>query len=276
MKRIILFLAIVLPIVFAGCSKDGGDEPKESINVSVSSNQTDVFNGIELTFTANVVGGDVKETTFYFDGQNIGSSITQPFSVKYKLKDVEPGNHKISCVAKSAKGNDFTGETSISLTLRLGDEYKGGKIFKLNPDGKSGLIGSTEDLSYNGDQSTEVRFYWGMDGVTVGTTNGNGKANTTLMAANATSPSFAAYHFKNGYSHNGFTDWYIPSIDELEILKENKSYVGNFSNLTDWNAMYWSSSEQSESKAFILNFNALMGNTNEKSRVFKIRPIRQF
>lgn len=270
----LLVLATIL--CFVGCSKNGDDEPKESINVSVTSNQTNVFNGMELTFTASVLGGDVKETTFYFDGQSIGSSITPPFNLKHKLKDVEPGNHKISCVVKSIKGNDFTGETSISVTLRLGDEYKGGKVFKLNSDGESGLIGSTEDLSYNGDQGAEVRFYWGMDGVTVGTGNDNGKANTTLMAAKATSPSFAGYHFKNGYNRNGFTDWYIPSIDELEILKENKSYVGNFSNLTDWNAMYWSSSEQSESKAFILNFNALMGNTNEKSRVFKIRPIRQF
>jgi hypothetical protein len=27
--------------------------------------------------------------------------------------------------------------------LRLGDEYQGGKIFKLNTDGKTGLISST-------------------------------------------------------------------------------------------------------------------------------------
>lgn len=274
-KFLFTILALVgLVVAFSGCSKDDSSAIAETINVSVSYTPTELFNGTEATFGATV-NNEIKEATFYLDGKSIGSVISEPYCIKYKLKDIEPGNHKVSCSVKSTKGNEFIGETSFLLKLRLGDEYQGGRIFKLNKDGKSGLIGSTEDLAYNGEQGTEVRFYWGIDGI-IGTTHNDGKTNTALMAEKATSPSFAAYHFKNGYSHNGFTDWYIPSIDELEILKDNKSYVGNFSNETNWNAMYWSSSEQSESMAFILNFNALMGNTNKKGRVFKIRPIRQF
>jgi hypothetical protein len=271
MKKIIVLFAAV-SLLLTGCS---GKDNKEEINVTVSASQTELYNGIEVTLTANVSGGDTKEAVFYFDGQNIGSSIMQPYNIKYKLRDIEPGNHKISCLVMSIKGNDFTGETSVSLKLRLGDEYQGGKIFSLDNSGEHGLIGSIADLSYNGDFGTEVRFAWGNETL-LATTRNNGKANTTLMANNAQSSGYAGYHFKNGYSYNGYNDWYIPSIDELEILKENKSYVGGFSNATDWQAQYWSSSESDETKAFILNFNALMGNTNDKVKVFKIRPIRQF
>lgn len=277
MKKVLFLLLAVLPLLIVGCDKDEDDEPKEEINIIVSSSQIEIYNGIEVTFTANANGGDTKDATFYFDGQSIGSSISQPYTVKHKLKDVEPGNHTVSCIVNSKQGNEFQGETIVSLKLRLGDEYQGGKIFKLSADGKNGLIASMEDFKYLDEIDMEqVRIAWGYGSATLGTDLDNGKANTILMATSAQYPSEAGYHFKNGYNYNGYNDWYIPAYHELELLKTNKSYVGNFSNLTDWNAMYWSSSESNATQAFILNFNALMGNYNEKNRVFKIRPIRQF
>lgn len=270
---IILIFTTILTIAVSGCANE---TDQETTSIVVSTNENIVYNGQKLIITANTSGGEINLATFYFDGVEIGSAIYAPFVIEYTLKDVQPGLHKVTCIAETKQGNKIQHETSISLMLRLGDEYQGGKIFYLDNDGKSGLIAATEDLSYNGEQGTEVRFYWGVPGELLGTSLDNGKKNTVLMANKASSPGCAAYHFKNGYKYNGYDDWYIPSYDELEMLKENKSYVGNFSNLTDWNAMYWSSSEQSETKAFILNFNALMGNTNNKERVFKIRPIRQF
>jgi hypothetical protein len=273
MKRMLLVLA-VLPLLFVRCEKEDDTETKENILVTVSAKESTIYNGVETSFSASV-NGEIKEAVFYFDGQNIGSSISHPYNIQYTPTDIEPGNHKITCIVKSKTGNDFTGEVSVFLKLRLGDEYQGGKIFFLETSGEHGLISSTVDLSYDGDFGTEVRFSWGSETL-LGTTKDNGKQNTALMAANAVSSGYAGFHFKNGYNYNSFSDWYIPSIDELELLKENKSYVGGFSNATDWQAMYWSSSESNSTMAFILNFNALMGNTNDKIKVFKIRPIRKF
>lgn len=275
-KRFIIMLFVMLFTgIICGCSNEN-NQGQDMTNIALSTSNKDIFNGQKITITANICGGKIKLATFYFDGMEIGSTIYAPYSVEYLLQDVSPGTHKVTCIAETEYGNQIKDETIVFLTLRLGDDYQGGKIFYLEANGENGLIAAKEDLSYNGDQGTELRFYWGVPGELVGTSLDNGKENTILMARKATSPGCAAYHFKNGYEYNGYNDWYIPSYNELELLKENKSYVGNFSDLTDWNAMYWSSSEQSESKAFILNFNALMGNTNNKERVFKIRPIRQF
>jgi hypothetical protein len=111
MKRIVFFATILL---LGGCSSDD-DVTEEKINVTVSASQTELYNGIEVTFTAKIAGGNTKDATFYFDGQSIGYSTSQPYSVKYQIKDIEPGNHTVSCVVKSRQGNDFQGETTVLL-----------------------------------------------------------------------------------------------------------------------------------------------------------------
>lgn len=273
MKNFLFSLLAVVAVALVGCSKSSDDE-LSNVTISVAVNESTIYNGVEYSFSSTV-NQIVSEVQFYFDGQSIGSDISEPYSVQYTPKNVAPGSHKITCIAKLGN-HSYNGETSVNVALRLGDEYQGGKIFYLETSGEHGLIGSTADLTYNGDFGAETRFSWGSETI-LGTTNDNGKENTVLMAANAPSPGYAGYHFKNGgYSQNGYSDWYIPSINELEILKENKSYVGGFSTATDWQVQYWSSSESNQTKAFILNFNALMGNTNDKTKVFKIRPIRQF
>ena len=42
----------------------------------------------------------------------------------------------------------------------------------------------------------------------------------------------------SSYVLNGFTDWYLPSHDELNLLYQNQSVVGGFINKD-----YWSSTE---------------------------------
>lgn len=270
MKKSILSLFAILLLI--GCSKENSEVSK-SITVAVSVDKT-LYNGVETLITAAPTGS-VSEVVFYFEGQSIGSSISSPYSVKFTPENIKPGSYTVSCVAKNSN-NTYKGDVSVNVVLRLGDEFEGGKIFYLNSPGDHGLISSKTDLTYSGEFGDETLFSWGAESL-LGTENSNGKNNTKLMSESAPSSGYAGFLFKNGgFSQNGFSDWYIPSIEELELLKENKKYVGGFSNNTDWEAMYWSSSESNEKEAFILNFNALMGNTNNKTRAFKIRPIRSF
>ncbi len=65
--------------------------------------------------------------------------------------------------------------------------------------------------------------------------------------------------------------WYLPSKDELDLLYQNKSNIGNF---TGYN--YWSSTESTTSKAWCQNFNSGTQSTQYKNSVYRVRPIRQF
>jgi len=81
---------------------------------------------------------------------------------------------------------------------------------------------------------------WGCSGIVVGTQTGvgTGAANTAaIAAAGCAGPSAAAVLAAN-YSVNGFDDWYLPSRDELLLLFQKWSIVGN-----KVSCIYYSSSE---------------------------------
>ena len=265
-------MLLILLFLSFSCSKETTpEEPAEIINVSISANIDTIFNGQEVIFSA-LIDNEIKEATFYFNGQNIGSKIYPPYEVKFTPSDVEPGEHEVKCIVKSLKDNEFENSLAISLVLRLGDDFKGGKIFYLDDFGVHGLIAAKNDLEVNGRNG----FFWGNTGL-IGTDKTNGQENTAKMIEVSPNDTYAAFHFKNGLIINGFNDWYIPSINELKLLKENKYLVGGFSNASNWEANYWSSSELTDTNAEALHFNVLMGNSYHKQMyALKIRPIRKF
>ncbi len=69
----------------------------------------------------------------------------------------------------------------------------------------------------------------------------------------------------------GYNDWCLPSKDELQLLFQYKSAVGNF---TSYN--YWSSSEHSQSRAWCQNFNSGAQSTQYKNNTYRVRAIRRF
>ncbi len=75
------------------------------------------------------------------------------------------------------------------------------------------------------------------------------------------------------YVGGGYDDWFLPSKDELNQMRE-KLYVNNLGGFSDW--PYWSSSEYDENKAWAQYF--LNGNQGGIDRDFRysLRPIRAF
>ena len=70
-----------------------------------------------------------------------------------------------------------------------------------------------------------------------GTAIGSGASNTATADAACVTDS-GAIQIAADYSNNGFSDWFLPSQDELNELYLNKNSLGGFSE-----ASYWSSSE---------------------------------
>jgi len=117
--------------------------------------------------------------------------------------------------------------------LAIGQNYQGGKIAYLGSTKQHGLIAASED------QSAEIQWYNGSNQVTgaTGKAIGTGQANTTAIVTAQGAGSYAA-KLCDDLVLGGYSDWYLPSQDELNKLIKNKSVLGGFAD-----NFYWSSTE---------------------------------
>ena len=148
----------------------------------------------------------------------------------------------------------------------IGEPFGGGIVFYINNNGKHGLIASNADLR----QLT----WWNGTFITTGATGtviGTGKANTkTIVLAQGKPGPYAALACSK-YKRNGFTDWYLPSKDELNELYKQKNVVGVFVN-----GYYWSSSQGSSNLAWEQDFYSGSQSDSATNHPDNVRAIRSF
>ena len=120
------------------------------------------------------------------------------------------------------------------------------------------------------DQSTSIQ--WGCYGTTVGGTStalGTGAANTATVSAacgTGTAARLCADLVLNGYS-----DWYLPSRDELNKLYINIIAIGGFATVR-----YWSSSEYDGLGAWFINFGNGATSYYNRNFTYYVRAVRAF
>jgi len=133
------------------------------------------------------------------------------------------------------------------------------------------LIAATTDLN-----SSPIRWYNGEYTLTgaIGTVVGTGKANTRkIIKSQGTSGSYAALECSK-YKAGGYTDWYLPSKDELNLLYQQRKVVGGFIN-----DFYWSSSEYLTRYAYFSwrqSFADGLQNYELKYITYRVRAVRAF
>ncbi len=179
---------------------------------------------------------------------------------------------------------DFENSTETEQ-LYIGKYHQGGKIFLLDETGQHGLICAPHDLS------TTIPWApaWLPDGQPIytgaaDTAVGTGAGNTDIIVAaiGDTAENYAAKACK-AYSNDDFTDWFLPSRDELRAMWVNLHLEGKGDFST--NANYWSSSEstnegQTDEYAIACQFvddpqyESLDPAT--KSLPLRVRPVRAF
>lgn len=159
----------------------------------------------------------------------------------------------------------------------IGKSIGGGVVFHVYRDASNvehGLIVSIVD------QSASSQFS-NITSASIGTaTSWNGQANTNLMKAQ-TSATSGAWKDADDYSYGGFTDWYLPAIDELSILYNNRfnvnktlSVIGGANQILYYNLQ--SSTETSTTEAFVYDFTGAGATSYLKSAFAYVRAIRQF
>jgi hypothetical protein len=156
----------------------------------------------------------------------------------------------------------MTCQTSQSFTI--GQNYGGGVIFWIDDTGQHGLISATSD------QSTGA--LWGCYGTTIGTSYaiGTGQANTTAIV-NGCSEAGTAARICNDLVLNGYSDWFLPSKDELNQMYEQRTAIGGFT--IHW---YWSSFEYNPNNAWVQSFTSGNQDIGFKSNAYHVRAVRAF
>jgi len=173
---------------------------------------------------------------------------------------------KKGCTDSTAFNYDDKADTDegCRYTPLIGDTYQGGVIFYLDSN-DGGLIAAPTD------QSTLAQ--WGCYGTTIsgadGTTIGTGAQNTIDIELGCTTPGTAADICAN-LTLGGYSDWFLPSKDELNEMYQNKSTIGGFAN-----NYYWSSSEGDSYDAWGQSF--YVGNQGSDGKNYgDVRAIRAF
>ena len=175
--------------------------------------------------------------------------------------------------------------------ISLGDTAFGGIIFYIDYTGQHGLVASIENIG---------NFRWGCYGETQFNDNisglGSGLQNTINIVNNnclltelitevvdgeivytysdyeGVNAALAAYEYVGG----GYSDWYLPSSDELFefVSLDSAAYAGTY--------IYWSSSVSNNVSSAVTSYWSIandapvVGNNSSRYNSFYVRPIRSF
>jgi hypothetical protein len=170
------------------------------------------------------------------------------------------------CTDPTALNYDASANTddgSCTYPLAIGDTYQGGIIFYLAGNG-GGLIAAPSDQSSATQWGCYPNIISGADGTAIGT----GQQNTIDMEAGCAELGKAADICAN-LTLNGYSDWFLPSKDELNQMYINRAVIGGVGTAT-----YWSSSEYSSSIALIQDFGNVDQIYANKFQNFRVRAVR--
>ena len=175
--------------------------------------------------------------------------------------------------AGTAYGNELSFTTLASAPLAIGDTYQGGIIFYLDGSG-GGLIAAPTDQSAGASWGCYGTIITGADGTAIGT----GAQNTIDIEAGCTTPSTAADICSN-LVLGGYTDWFLPSKDELNLMYQNIGQgnalgLGNVGGFAV--SFYWSSTENGSYAAWRQSFGSGNQGSNSKNYDNDVRSVRAF
>ena len=239
-----------------------GDGVAQNLTISgdtlfISSGNYIVIPGLSLV-NALIIEGCIDSAAFNFD----------------PLANTDDG----SCIACVNGCTDAVGLNYDALAtcddgscIGIGSPYQGGIIFYLDGNG-GGLIAAPTD------QSTGAE--WGCSGIAIpgadGTAIGTGSQNTVDIEAGCATAGTAADICAN-LTLGGYSDWFLPSKDELHEMYLNIGQGNALGNIGGFeNFDYWSSEEAGLTVAWVRDFSNGGQGVNVKGSTYYVRAVRAF
>ncbi|MGE0074346.1 MAG: YDG domain-containing protein [Sphaerochaetaceae bacterium] len=251
------------------------NESQTIINVTgFTPNQTGIEAQVALYGTYNLDYADIAIDSRGRAMLYTPSAVTTATKIRFRVK--ETSSHAPGAATEIAL---------VARPLAIGDYYEGGIVAYISTSSTlaeetHGLIAAKSDISSTG-------VPWSNSTTTiVGTSSGigTGLSNTDKIV---TSLGYAANSYAAGkaryYTGGGYTDWFLPSKDELRKLRLMFDHIGNFTTP----AFYWSSTEESMSTVYegdtvytvefaFTSGNVIIGAFSMKTWEFLVRPVRYF
>lgn len=166
-----------------------------------------------------------------------------------------------------------------SKIYAIGDTGPGGGIvFYITDGGIHGMEVAPAGW-YNGSGDPEA--VWGNTTTSVSTLIAIGKgASNTDAIITTLGITGAAAELCADYTGGGFNDWFLPSHDELKEIINQFPYEKNYvvENLAGFSSgsYYWSSSEYTTTRAYVMYPNTGNMSDADKSGYNRVRPVRAF
>ena len=256
-KRVMVYIITVCCLlIFSACGK------KTSTTITLVPNIGDVI-GAKVTLKNN------RNKSHVYDQTAMGTTVD--------FKSVVPGSYTLTVehhgVLTFTQGDVTVHNTVAGFTANLIIKGPaGGYVFY----DKGSVTGGWRYLEAA--PSDEGSAEWGAYGIYVPGTStdlGTGKANTQAIISQLQQlgENGRAAQLCVNKTLNGFSDWFLPSKDELNEMYKTRNTIGGFSN-----AYYWSSSQYDESDygVWYQDFKDDGKNATSKDVTQRVRAVRAF
>ncbi len=278
---------LILSFLTVSCSNDDDNNSTQinlqDLQVTIDENPTngDIVGTVQSNNTSPLTFSIVSQTPA--GALEIDAATGELTVLDAGLFDFETNPTITAIISSSEAVNTATVTINLSNINEVGDYNHGGVVFWVNPtDNTKGLVCAVTD------QSSSIRWHDTQQpslAAMTSTSLQTGSTNTDLIIASLGN-NFAA-GVARAYNGGGFTDWFLPSVDEMKEMANNRAAIdataiansGTALVAEPWSTSngYWSSSQESNpGRVYLVNLLVAGESAGFAINFARVRAVRAF